>query len=251
MTSEITVIVPSFNKKPYISECIKSVINQTYKNWNLIILDDCSNDGTQEFLNQLETNKKVEVILLKKNKGPSFCRNLGLRLTKSKYVAFLDADDFWDSNKLEDQINFMKKENFDFTYTDYYSIRDNILIKKTNLPSKLNYREFIKNSSINTCTMIIRRALIGTLKFKKLELLEDYIFKCEILKKNITANKFNFCDTAYRLTDDNRSSNKIKNLLFLWKLNKKFNNLNFFENLISVLSVSLNSLKKYGLQKYK
>jgi len=251
MTSEVTVIIPSFNKKPYISECIKSVINQTYKNWNLIILDDCSNDGTQEFLNQLETNKKVEVILLKKNKGPSFCRNLGLRLTKSKYVAFLDADDFWDSNKLEDQINFMKKENFDFTYTDYYSIRDNILIKKTNLPSKLNYREFIKNSSINTCTMIIKRALIGTLKFKKLELLEDYIFKCEILKKNVIANKFNFCDTAYRLTDDNRSSNKIKNLLFLWKLNKKFNNLNFFENLISVLSISLNSLKKYGLQKYK
>ena len=97
----------------------------------------------------------------------------------------------------------------------------------------------------------MKKKHINILKFKKLELLEDYIFKCEILKKNVTANKFNFCDTAYRLTDDNRSSNKIKNLLFLWKLNKKFNNLNFFENLISVLSISLNSLKKYGLQKYK
>ena len=70
MTSEITVIIPSFNKKLYISECIKSVINQTYKNWNLIILDDCSNDGTQEFLSQLETNEKVEVILLKKKQRP-------------------------------------------------------------------------------------------------------------------------------------------------------------------------------------
>ena len=190
MSPAVTVIIPSFNKKPYISECIKSVINQTYKNWNLIILDDCSNDDTQEFLKQLETNEKVEVILLKKNKGPSFCRNLGLRLTNSEYVAFLDADDFWDLNKLENQINFMKKDNFDFTYTDYYSIRDNILIKKTNLPLSLNYKDFMKNSSINTCTMIIKRSLIGTTKFKKLDLLEDYIFKCDILKKNITAKKF-------------------------------------------------------------
>ena len=250
MTSEITVIVPSYNKKPYISKCIKSVINQTFENWNLIIIDDCSNDGTQEVLKQFETSKKVEIILLKKNKGPSFCRNLGLRLTKSEYVAFLDADDFWDLNKLENQINFMKKENTNLSYTDYYSIRDNILIKKTNLPSNLNYKDFIKNSSINTCTMIIKRSLIGNLKFKKLNLLEDYIFKCEVLRKNVIAKKFEACDTAYRLSNNNRSSNKIKNLIYLWKLNKKHNNLSFFKNLNSCLSIIFNSIKKYGLKKY-
>ena len=250
MTSEITVIVPSYNKKPYISKCIKSVINQTFENWNLIIIDDCSNDGTQEVLKQFETSKKVEIILLKKNKGPSFCRNLGLRLTKSEYVAFLDADDFWDLNKLENQINFMKKENTNLSYTDYYSIRDNILIKKTNLPSNLNYKDFIKNSSINTCTMIIKRSLIGNLKFKKIDLLEDYIFKCEVLRKNVIAKKFEACDTAYRLSNNNRSSNKIKNLIYLWKLNKKHNNLSFFKNLNSCLSIIFNSIKKYGLKKY-
>ncbi len=250
MMAIITIVISSYNKKLYISECIKSVINQTYDNWKLIIIDDGSKDGTQKVLQQFISNKRIEIIFLKKNKGPSFCRNLGIRLSSSKYIGFLDADDFWDKKKLEEQIKFMEDKKISFSYSDYYIFKEQEMIKKTNIISEFNYSDFIKNSSINTSTMVVEKKVIGNIKFKKLDLLEDYIFKCEILKKNYVAKKINICSAAYRLTGNNRSSNKIKNLMYLWKVNKKYNKLNFFENLSSIVNISINSLKKYGLKKY-
>jgi len=250
MISALTIIIPSYNKKNYITECINSVINQTYEDWRLIIIDDCSTDGSQEVLKKFNTNKKIKIIFLKKNKGPSFCRNLGIRLSFSKYIGFLDADDFWEENKLEDQIKFMKEKTINFSFTDYYTLKSNDLIKKTNIINEFNYFSFIKNSSINTSTMILEKSIIGCTKFKRLNLLEDYIFKCEILKKGNTAKKINICSTAYRLNDSNRSSDKLKNLIYLWNVNKKYNNLNFLDNLFSVLGIIINSFKKYGLKKY-
>ena len=250
MISTVTIIIPSYNKKNYITECINSVINQTYVDWKLIIIDDCSIDGSQEVLKKFITNEKIKIIFLKKNKGPSFCRNLGLRLSRSKYIGFLDADDFWNENKLENQINFMEEKAINFSFTDYYTLKANHLIKKTNIVKEFNYFSFIKNSSINTSTMILKKRIIGNTKFKKLNLLEDYIFKCDILKKGYSAKKINICSTAYRLTDNNRSSNKLNNLINLWKVNKKYNNLNFLNNLSSVIGIIVNSFKKYGLKKY-
>ena len=250
MISTVTVIIPSYNKKNYITECINSVINQTYVDWKLTIIDDCSIDGSQEVLKKFITNEKIKIIFLKKNKGPSFCRNLGVRLSRSKYIGFLDADDFWNENKLENQINFMEEKVINFSFTDYYTLKENHLIKKTNIVKEFNYFSFIKNSSINTSTMILEKKVIGHTKFKRLNLLEDYIFKCDILKKGYSAKKINICSTAYRLTDNNRSSNKLNNLINLWKVNKKYNNLNFLNNLSSVIGIIVNSFKKYGLKKY-
>ena len=97
--------------------------------------------------------------------------------------------------------------------------------------------------------MILKREVLKGIKFKKLNLLEDYIFKCQILKKNYTANKISQVLAYYRVYEHNRSKNKLNNLLFLWKVNKKYNKLNFLENLKSVISISYNSLKKYHWQK--
>ena len=237
MISSVTIIIPSYNKKKYITKCINSVVNQTYLDWKLIIIDDCSTDGTQEILKEFLNNKKIEILFLKKNKGPSFCRNIGIRKSNSRYIAFLDSDDFWESNKLEDQLNFMEKNNIQLSFSDYFTFRGKQVIQRTNIKSELNYSDFIMNSSINTSTMIIEKKIIGSNKFKKLNLLEDYVFKCEILKKGFTAKKFNKCLAAYRLTETNRSSNKFKNLVSLWGVNKKYNKLNFFYNLISLINM--------------
>ena len=250
MISAVTIIIPSYNKKNYITECINSVINQTYANWKLMIIDDCSTDGTQEILKEFLNNKKIEIFFLKKNKGPSFCRNIGMRKSNSKYIAFLDADDFWERSKLEDQVYFMEKNNIKLSFSDYFTFRGREVIQRTNIKSELNYSDFIMNSSINTSTMMIEKKIIGSNKFKKLNLLEDYIFKCEILKKGYIAKKFNKCLAAYRLTETNRSSNRLKNLVSLWVVNKKYNKLNFFCNLISIINISINSVKKYKLKKY-
>ena len=167
----VDVIVPNYNKSKYIEEAINSVINQTYKNWFLYIIDDNSSDNSLEKINKYSDLRNVKVITLKKNKGPAFARNYGMRISKSKYISFLDADDGWDKKKLEKQINFMEEKKLKFTYTDYVQFfekdKKKKFIKSTNLEDKLDYYKFIKNTSINTTTMVISRSILGTKKFKK------------------------------------------------------------------------------------
>ena len=249
----VNIIVPNFNKGKYIERCILSIINQTFKNWHLILVDDASIDNSKNILKKFSTNKKITFIYLKKNKGPSFCRNLGLRKSSSKYIAFLDSDDFWSLNKLEEQVSFMESRNFDMTYTDYLTIKEENeekILKKTSISNNFNYISFLKDNSINTSTLIIKKNIIGNVKFKKTSLLEDYIFKCEILKKGVIAHKLDKVLATYRVTPSNRSSNIFYNFLNLFFLNKKFNNLNFFFNIYCILSTSIRSIKKYGLKKY-
>ena len=248
----IDIIMPNFNKGPYLKEAIESVINQTYKNWRLYIIDDCSSDQSNEIINEFRKENKIKYIKLNKNKGPSFCRNIGIRMSNSNYISFLDSDDYWVKEKLEDQLDFMNKNNFSFSYTDYIPFiqneHDKKFLKKTNLKDSFNFNEFTLNSSINTTTMIIKRTLIKNLKFKKVKKLEDYLFKCQILKKNIVAYKFNSPSAFYRILDKSRSSQRIHNILYLWKINKKYNNFTIFRNLFSILMIAINSFKKYGIK---
>ena len=253
MNAEVTIIIPNYNKDEYLNDCIESVLNQLYKDWQLIVIDDASTDKSRSILSNFKNISRLSIINLKKNKGPAFCRNLGIRLSKTKYIAFLDSDDFWNKNKLKDQLEFMKKNNISMSFTDYFIFKDkdkNNIIRTTNLKKEFDYNSFIKNTSINTSTLILKNNIIGSTKFKNLRLLEDYIFKCELLKKGIVAHKLNKSYSAYRITSKARSSNKFKNLLYLWKVNKEFNKLNFFKNLTSIISIATNSIKKCGFKKY-
>ena len=177
----IDIILPNFNKAEYLQEAIDSVVNQTFQDWKLYIIDDCSTDNSHEVLNSYKQIKKISIIKLKKNKGPSFCRNLGLRISKSNFISFIDSDDYWEKNKLKEQIQFMEKNNFSFSFTDFIPFIQNRnekkFLKKTNIQNTFNFNQFTLNSSINTTTMIFSRSILKNLKFKKIKKLEDYIFK--------------------------------------------------------------------------
>ena len=244
----VDVILPNYNKGAFLEEAINSVLNQTYKRWHLFIIDDHSSDNSIDIINKLKSVKNLSVIKLKKNKGPSFCRNYAMRLSNAKYISFIDSDDSWSVDKLEKQINFMEKNNLNFTYTDYTSFFEHNGEKKnTSIKDHFDFKSFIKNSSINTTTMIIARSILGNHRFKKIKLCEDYLFKCSLLKKNI-AKKLNENLAYYRISKKSRSSKRLKNLYWLWHINKNYNKLNFVENLISVCFISINSIKKYGLK---
>ena len=249
----IDIIIPNYNKGKFLKRCLDSVVNQSHKKWKLIIVDDNSSDSSLEVLKKFKNKKKIKIIRLTKNKGPSFCRNLGIKKSNNNYIAFLDSDDIWKNNKLHDQLKYMIQNKYNFTYSDYSTFYENDKknSKKnfTNIKDSFNYDEFILNSSINTSTMIIKRKILKGIKFKKLNLLEDYIFKCQILTKNYTAKKIKKVLTYYRVHKDNRSKSKFNNLLFLWNVNKKYNKLNFLSNLKSLIFISFNSIKKYHLQK--
>ena len=248
----IDIIMPNYNKANYLEDSIKSVISQSLNNWNLFVIDDNSTDNSWEIIKNYSKFPNINSVRLRKNKGPAFCRNLGMRISKSKYISFIDSDDTWKTKKLEKQINFMEVNNFVFTYTDYTPFFEKYGVKKikkpTALPKSFNFKTFTRNSSINTTTMIVARSILKTYRFKKIKLLEDYVFKCALLKQNNKAKKFNEDLAYYRILNYSRSSQRIKNVYWLWKVNKKFNNLNFVENILSVFLISLNSIKKYGIK---
>ena len=117
----VDVILPNYNKAEFLEDAIKSVINQTYKSWYLYVVDDCSKDDSGKILANFSNFKNIKIVKLNKNKGPSFCRNYAMRISRSKYIAFIDSDDSWLDDKLEKQIFFMEKNNYTFTYSDYSS----------------------------------------------------------------------------------------------------------------------------------
>jgi teichuronic acid biosynthesis glycosyltransferase TuaG len=246
---KVSIILPNYNSSKTINETISSVLNQSYKNWELIIVDDNSEKITKSILSKYRKFKKIKIFYLKKNKGAAYCRNLAIKKSKSYYIAYIDSDDLWKKNKLSLQINFMQKNNYFFTYTDYKTFKTNNPIKKTILtPAKFNFNSFIKNTSIATSTMIVKRSKTSKIKFSNTKICEDYYYKCQLLKKIGNAYCYPACLTEYQIRHDSLQSNRIRNLYWIWKINKSLNRFSVLKNLISVFLISLNSFKKYGLK---
>ena len=117
--TKIDIILPNYNSSKFILKTIKSILSQTYKNWKLIIVDDCSDEKTKKILKKISKMRNIKVFFLNKNHGAGFCRNFAIKQSNSPYLAFIDSDDTWEKEKLKKQINFMKNNNFVFSYTDY------------------------------------------------------------------------------------------------------------------------------------
>ena len=248
----VDVILPNYNKAEFLEESINSVTTQTYNNWKLFVIDDNSQDDSKKIINNYKS-RNIKAIYLYKNKGVAFCRNLGIRLSDSKYISFIDSDDYWSQNKLEEQILFMEKFNHEFTYTNYtpFTVKKKIKVFKKQIisPNSFNYDQFINDTSIGMSSVIIKRSIIGTIRFiRKLRICEDYFFKCEILKSCNTAIKFNQNTMFYRISKDSLQSNKLRNLYWVWHINKNYNQLSIFKNLKSLLFIIISSIKRYGIK---
>ena len=244
---KIDIILPNFNSSDYIKETIKSIINQTFKNWRLIIVDDCSDKKTKTILRKFSKNKKIRIFWLKKNKGAGYCRNYAIKKSKSLYLAFIDSDDLWAKDKLETQLRFMENNNYLFTYTNYETFG-----KRTKFVSpakEYDFKKFVRDTSICTSTMIIKRNIIKNIEFTNSEICEDYFFKCKVLK---VCNAYCLDDflTKYRIRNNSLQSSSLKNFYWIWKINKEYNKFNFVENFLSLLLISINSLKKYGFKSF-
>ena len=245
--------MPNYNKDLYLEESLNSIILQKYKNWNLIVIDDFSNDNSKKILEKFKKkNKNIDVIYLQRNKGVAYARNLGLRLARGKYISFLDSDDYWHKDKLFDQINFMEDFNYVFTYTDYipFNLVNNqkIFKKKIETPNSLNFNAYINDTSIATSSMIVNREFVGLIKCAKVRILEDYSFKCKLLKKGCTAVRYKKELMHYRIVKKSLSSSKFQNLYWLFLINFKYNKLSIFQCIKSLFFISISSMRKYGFK---
>ncbi len=252
MNTLVDIILPNYNSEKYIDETLKSIINQSLKNWKLYIVDDASADSSLEKIEKYNSDNRIDIIKLNENKGPGHCRNQALKLCKSKYISFIDSDDVWSTEKLEEQINFMSKSNIKFSYTNFLSFKvkkeDKVFQEKKYLPQKFDYESFTKSTSLCTSSMIIEREVIGDLRFLEKGICEDYFFKCEILKKCGEAKIYEKHLTFYRYRSKSLQSNRIKNIITIWNINKNFNKMTLIKNFISIFFISINSIKRHGFK---
>lgn len=175
--------MPSYNTASYIAESIQSVIEQTYQNWELIIVDDCSTDGTVEIIKKF-VDKRICFFINERNSGAAVSRNKALREAKGKYVAFLDSDDRWNKRKLEIQLKFMKKSGYSFTYTDY-RIKLNGIWKPyiCTGPNKVTLRKLYAYCFFSTITVMYDRDVIGLIQITDLKKNNDYAMWFQALEK--------------------------------------------------------------------
>lgn len=242
----VSIITPLYNSEKYIEETIESLLNQTYKNWEMLIVDDCSKDNGVEIVNEyVLKDKRIKLFRNEKNEGVSFARNKALDLAQGKYIAFLDSDDLWKKEKLEKQISFMEKNNIDLSYTGYEKINmDGSLRGEIKVPEKLDYKELLKNCLIGFLTAIYLKEKFKIYKFKKTKA-EDYIFWLEILKQVDYAYGIQESLAYYRVSNNSRSSNKLDIVRFHWKIYREYEKLNFFKAVYYYFIYIKRGIKRY------
>tara|TARA_A100000164_G_C21907921_1_gene774058 strand:- start:1366 stop:2124 length:759 start_codon:yes stop_codon:yes gene_type:complete len=184
----VSVIIPYYKKKNYLEKAINSVLKQSYKNIELIIIFDDSDLKYFKILKKkFKKINKVKIIKNKKNLGAGFSRNIGIKLSKGYYIAFLDSDDIWNKNKLEVQIDFMEKNNINISHTSYKIINEkNMIIGRRKAVEKLTYKELIKSCDIGLSTVVLKKKIISKNNlFPKLTTKEDYVLWLNLSKKKL------------------------------------------------------------------
>jgi len=187
----ISVIIPYYKKKEYIISSINSVLNQTYKNLEIIIIYDDLNKEDLNLLKKIKKkDKRIKIYINKKNLGAGRSRNKGIKLSKGIFVAFLDSDDLWKKNKLKKQIFFMKKNGINASHTSYTIINSNNKIIGSRNAKDMSYKQLLKSCDIGLSTVVLKKEIITSkIKFANIKTKEDYVLWLKITFNN---NK-NFC----------------------------------------------------------
>lgn len=249
MNELISIIIPTYNSEKYLSASINSVKNQTYQNWELLIIDDCSTDTSVCIVREaMKHDKRIKLFKNQQNEGAAVTRNKGIKESKGRYICFLDADDLWDKDKLMKQINFMKKMKCSFSYTDYEFTDSNGIPNKkiVNVPNKINYKQSLKNTTIFTSTVMFDLALLSKndIYMPNIRRGQDTATWWKVLKKVEYAYGINEVLSYYRRTDNSLSSNKIVALKRTWNLYRNVEKIGIFLSLYYFTWYTINAIKR-------
>lgn len=247
LKNKVSIITPAYNVEHRISETIESVLSQSYTEWEMIIIDDVSNDDTVSIVNDyIKKDQRIKLVKLEKNSGPAVARNTGIELAEGKYIAFLDSDDIWLPEKLEKQIQFMKDSNVLLCYSSYLTIDENSEeISKFNIPkTKVSYKELLKTCIIGNLTAIYDTEQIGKFYMEDIGH-EDYTLWLKILKKIDYAYGIEEPLAKYRVSRKSVSGNKMKAATWQWNIYREVEKLNLFQSVYYFVYYAFNGLKKY------
>lgn len=183
MNDLISIIMPSYNTGKYIADSIKSILGQTYGNWELIIVDDCSTDDTDAIVAGFR-DARIRYYKNEKNSGAAVSRNRALREAKGRYIAFLDSDDIWRADKLALQLDFMKKNGYAFTYTDYRIQLNGTWLSYVNTgPDRVDKRKLYNYCYFSTITVMYDAEVVGLIQIENLRKHNDYAMWFQAVEK--------------------------------------------------------------------
>lgn len=244
---KVSIITPMYNCEKFIGETIKSVINQSYKNWEMILIDDCSSDKTVEIAESfLKKDNRIKIIKLEENSGAAVARNKGISESTGRFKAFLDGDDLWESNKLERQINFMIENNVGFSFTSYKVIdeKGKDLKKDVIVPKCIDYDGLLKNTIIGCLTVVIDTEIIGHIEMPLIRTRQDFATWLSILKKGHVAYGINETLSRYRIVPNSISSNKLKAAKRNWYVYRQIEGLSILKSSFVLFNYALNAIYK-------
>jgi teichuronic acid biosynthesis glycosyltransferase TuaG len=227
----VSVIVPLFNSEKFIEKTILSVQNQTHSNWEMIIVDDCSKDNSVTIIEQYIANdNRIKLWRLNKNSGTGIARNLAVSKAKGDYIAFLDADDLWKPIKLERQLQFLKENNFHFTFSFYDCINEdgNLLNLRVEAPKKLSYFQLFFCNFVGNLTGIYEVKYFGKIAISSIRKRQDWMLWLSLLKKIKTAKPVPESLAFYRIRNNSLSASKIDLLKHNFAVYRSYHNFNFF-----------------------
>lgn len=231
----VSIITPSFNSEKFIAGTIQSVQNQTYLNWEMIIVDDCSTDKTVSIAQYSANNdNRIKVYTLDKNSGTGIARNTGLEKALGKYIAFLDADDLWKPNKLEIQVNFLRNNNLPFTFSFYDCINEQgtELNKRVEAPRNLSYMQLFFCNYVGNLTGIYDVNYFGKIAISSIRKRQDWMLWLTILKKVKSAQPIPESLAFYRIRENSISASKLDLLKHNFGVYRRFHGFNLAHSLL-------------------
>lgn len=249
--SKVSVITPAYNAAPFLEEAVESVQSQSFVDWEMIIVDDCSMDETYNIAQQLaKKDDRIRVLQNEKNSGVAATRNKALDVATGEYIAFLDADDLWLSQKLEKQVQFMDTGKYVLTYTNYQKFNSDTGQRQKKVikaPSTMTAKRIYGDTSIGCLTVMVNRNKSGPFHMPLIDHTEDNITWQEILSKGYTAYRLDEVLSLYREGNESLTSGKKSAAKQQWSTYRNYYNFSITKSLFYFSQYAYHAMKKHFL----
>jgi teichuronic acid biosynthesis glycosyltransferase TuaG len=244
----VTIIMPCYNSEKFIEIAIKSVINQTYFLWELIVVDDCSTDNSRTIVESYsKIDSRIKLFITEFNSGsPTKPRNLGIEKAQGRFIAFLDSDDIWEPEKLESQMKIFDDDNVVIVFSNYEKICENGFSSKRIIKSPLviDYKKLLKGNVIACCTCVYDTLKVGK-KFFLYQGHEDYAMWLDILRDGFIAKNTNLVSAKYRVRKTSVSSNKLRSIKWVYEIFSNNENFSTYKSIFYTFITMSKSFYKY------
>lgn len=242
----VSVIIPAYNSERYLAEAVESVLRQTMPNFEIMVLDDCSTDGTRSVAEQLaEKDKRIHVFSNPQNLGVARTRNRGLTNARGEYIALLDSDDLWEPDKLEKQLALMRETGCDLCYSsyDYFDKNGRQVYHPYLPPETIHYKGLLKENAIGLSSVVLRKSAMGGSQFDEKFFHEDYVLWLKLLRTGAVARGIPEVLTHNRV--GGRSNNKWESLKNRWRIYRVSEGLSFISSCWYLAFYAAAGMRKY------